>query len=415
MTEASSDRTPTIVHPEDEADHCISQLPSALSESHEPRQTLYPPSTQQAPSFLEHSIKVQAPGAADPATTISVPTPSFVCRGRGKHVIARSQPHIPNTTILSRRSITDIKWLNNPYATAITRWGSIDSAITPSRPMTRLSDCDSKFSVSTLRSVRLERRSTSSTGGDILKENTHETPTLSSRHSLESFPALLKREWTQEWLSPPANIYAQTQEPRNDLYHLGIDARCGTSADVPTVLVDDEPVKPPQCNHALFHEDIFECGTYSTPITRRATEASIKFPLSPEINSETSSGTLSRAGKDARSGKSIPFIPVHKHQPGTPHFMDRLREGGKAVTRKLSAVFPGTRGTRAPAPSAESEDYQTEDGHTQPRTSAAVSPTVSTLEVLDPLAHIAGTSGGRHSRHGACSEDHQPHVCDSEH
>ncbi|KAH6693901.1 hypothetical protein F5X68DRAFT_258703 [Plectosphaerella plurivora] len=415
MAEASADKaTVAITHPEDSREHCISQLPFTLAVAQEQQEVLYPPS-QANPSFLEHAIEIQAPGAADPATTILVPTPSFVCRGRGKHIIARSQPHIPNTTILSRRSITDIKWLNNSNATAITRWGSIDSTLTPSRTVTRLSDYDSKFSVSTLRSVRLDRRSTSSASADIFKENAQGTPSLSSRHSLESFPALLKRERTQEWLSPPANIYAPPEESKKDLYHLGIDARCSGSEDVPTVVVDDEPVKALQCKHAMFHENIFECGTYSTPITRRATEGSIKFPLSPELNSETSSSTVSRAGKSARGGKSSPFIPVHKHQPGTPHFMDRLREGGKAVTRKLSAVFPGTRGTRAPAPSAESEDYQTEDGHPQARPSAVVSPAVSTVEYLDPLAHIATSPASRPSRHGTCSEDHEPHVCDSEH
>lgn len=420
MSQTLTERETFVAAPTgDGENHCASQLPSALAASQEPQQILYPPASQAIPSCHEHSIEVQAAGAADPATTISVPTPSFVCRGRGRHGVFRTQPHIPNTTILSRRSITDIKWLNNSNATAITRWGSIDSTVTTSRTVTRLSDCDSKFSVSTLRSVRLDRRSTSSAGGDVLKENTSDTPTIASRHSLESFPALLKREWTQDWLSPPADIFSGSQESRKDLYHLGVDARCGGSSDVPTVVVEDEPVKSLQCSHNLFHEDIFEGGTYSTPITRRATEASIRIPLSPELNSASSSGTVLRTGKETKSGKSgksIPFIPVHKHEPGTPHFMDRLREGGRAVTRKLSAVLPGSRGTRAPAPSAESEDRLTEDGQIwYMRASTTVSPTVSTVEFLDPLAHIVSASGSRHSRHDACSEDHQPHMCESEH
>lgn len=411
--------------------HSSSRLPSCTGIPSDSENWVSGQSTAliKRPSLLANAIELHASTLADPATTISQPQTSFLSRSLDSgRVCIKVQPHEPKTTILSRRSITDIKWLNNANETAITRWGTLESFGDASTR--RLSACDSKFSVSTL---RVETASTTpaherfasfrgfsgsqhgaSTPRDGLKENSPTGSTPIKRFSLESFPALLKRDDTEDWLSPPADLSTTPPgQERDDMYHLGIDARSGSVAPIPTVVID-EPVKQRQCNRELFHEDIFDSGTYSIPVTRRATEASIKTPLSPELSPGVSIGTSSRKRRGTGMAKSgIPFIPLHKHQPGTPHFMDRLREGGKAVTRKLSAVLQGpiggARGTRAPAPSAESEDHAAEIGTPRGRTSVAG----STMDHLDPLVSYA-TSTTRRPHHETCSEDHQPHQCEND-
>lgn len=179
----------------------------------------------------------------------------------------------------------------------------------------------------------------------------------------------------------------------------------------------EEPVKQRQCNRELFHEDIFNSGTYSVPVTRRATEASIGATLSPEMSPGVSLGVSSHKRRDSGTTKSArPWIPLHKHQPGAPHFLDRLREGGKAVTRRLSAVFQGpagSRGTRAPAPSTESEDH-TGDLGTSAQHSPAAAATPNTSKYLDPLASHTFSVSTRRSHHEGCSEDHQPHQCEND-
>jgi len=380
------------------------------------------------PSLSSNAIELHSSTVADPATTISQPQTSFLSRSLDSgRVYTRFRPHEPKTTIVSRRSITDIKWLNNSNDTAITRWGTLETFGRASNQ--RLSACDSKFSVSTLRAVSASttppqdrfasfrgfsgsQRGTS-TPHNSNKENSPNASTPVKRFSLESFPALLKREGTQDWLSPPAELASTPPaQETDDMYHLGIDARSGSVAPVPTVVIE-EPVKQRQCNRELFHEDIFGSGMYSIPVTRRATEASITSLLSPELSPGASLGASSRKRRGNGTGKSgLSFIPLHKHQPGTPHFMDRLREGGKAVTRKLSAVLQGpigARGTRAPAPSAESEDHAVEGGSQHRQMSLAG----STIEYLDPLVSFAASTT-RRSYHDTCSEDHQPHQCEND-
>lgn len=199
-----------------------------------------PRQPRKGPSLHGNAIEPQASTVADTATTISQPRTSFLTRSLDSgRIHTKIREHDANTMILSRRSITDIKWLSNSNETAITRWGTLENSNDP--PIRKLSGCDSKFSVSTKRVDHTGLSPGPSTSASAYgyaenngvfpprngyKENSPDGSTPVKRFSLESFPALLKREDTQDWLSPPADLsITPPSQERNDMYDLGIDAR----------------------------------------------------------------------------------------------------------------------------------------------------------------------------------------------
>lgn len=359
------------------------------SSQHEPlaRMTVHPTDTalsnqqRRKLSCRDASIEINHATVVDPATTISLPQTAFSTRSSvDGHLHTKVRTQLPNTIILSRQSVTDIRWLNTPNASTVTLRGSFDnptellvghpeggstdassSTINPPEAVYRLGDdrvniCDY--------TIRPPTETFETNDG---QENERESSKTCSPISFKSFPALVVRQSTQDWLNPPSNMPLET-ESTSSLYHLGIDARSGHILPIPSVLVD-EPIKPRHCNHRMFHEDIFECSA-SMPGSRRATEVDIctVTDARPE-RMGAAIGSSSRRRRGTIDGTSIPLSALHKNESSAPHLMDRIREGGRSITRRLSAVFQGaavSKGTRAPAPSADSEghsvDVQTSHG-----------------------------------------------------
>ncbi|KXH68104.1 hypothetical protein CSAL01_06284 [Colletotrichum salicis] len=174
------------------------------------------------PSCLKTAIELQPARAADPATTISEPEPSFFTRSATDGQV-RSRSVVrppPITTIVSRDSITDIRWLTDQQEDRVDQKPDSDEPEPP-------------------------------------------------------------RHCTDEWLSTPASLVTLEHEDKDkvNMYHLGIDARLGSIAPI------SDQIAKRDSDYGTIYGVVptsDDSATTKTKSSRRGSEALLDLHARPE-------------------------------------------------------------------------------------------------------------------------------------
>lgn len=222
-----------------------------------------------------------------------------------------------------------------------------------------------------------------------------------------SFPGLLSRHCTNDWLNPPVDLKGLAQETSMDLYYQGVDAHSG-EISVPPALTPDEPLKLRQVDSALFNKDPFDAG-HEYQLARRDTEATLTMARESRLGSSIGSAAHRRLS-------SLPAIqPLYREEQGTvlPSLMDRIKEGGHKIFHPHhTAKSPGD----TDWPTASSfvvEDNQhtntPQSGDEAWRQHAPGPDGASIYKALTSNQLVVN-----HKRRHTCSEDHKPHRCEAD-
>ncbi|OHE91301.1 hypothetical protein CORC01_13416 [Colletotrichum orchidophilum] len=382
------------------------------------------------PSCLKTAIELQPARAADPATTISEPETSFFTRSatdgqvRSKGI---ARP-VPITTIISRDSITDIRWLSDIHASQVDQESISDASEAPASAVSQ-GNSSSMFNVSSIiegigRTVASEVAlepldfqgfclgSESVSKVHRRKENVEESSVDGDdgTSSITSFPSLPQRHCTNEWLRSPADLAASEDKGKIEMYHLGIDARLGSIAPV------TEQLPHMDSDNSLIHGIISSSHDSASKIkpSRRASEALADSRAREEIMIP---GALPETVRRRSAHFADPLVQeTHKREPG---FMPQ-------ITRKISSAFksPASSGrtTRAPAPSEVNDEVSRKAGGELGASRPAAGngdPAVGCLSEPEPNAVyqamvLSKPTKDKKKRRSTCSEDYVPHMCEDD-
>lgn len=381
------------------------------------------------PSFLKTAIELQPARAVDAATTINEPETSFFNRSATDgQVRSRSVARpAPITTIVSRDSITDIRWLADTLAehSEQKREPVSDASEVPTSAVSQTNS--SMFNVSSV-IEGLSRASDSdavsdapdfhgfSLGSELVgepnpqKENVKESSVDDEASSITSFPSLPQRHCTDEWLSTPASLVTLQHEDKDkvNMYHLGIDARLGSIAPI---------------NKDLPHRD-------SDHGTALEVDPTLDDPASvrPKPSHRGSDALVdSRARGETKAPGQLPVNSRRR----SAHFAEPLVQDTRKpepgfmqqITRKISSVFQtspsSSRTTRAPAPSEVDDEVTGKAGGELGASRPAVgtnAPGVDCLSDPEPDAVyqamvLSRPTKDKKQRRSTCSEDYIPHTC----
>ncbi|KAK1478481.1 hypothetical protein CCUS01_04826 [Colletotrichum cuscutae] len=381
------------------------------------------------PSFLKTAIEPRPARAADPATTINEPETSFFNRSAvDGQVRSRSVARpAPITTIVSRDSITDIRWLADTLAehSDQTREPVSDASVVQTSAVSRTNS--SMFNVSSI-IEELSRASDSDTLSDTTdfhgfslgshlvgelgrqKENLKESSVDDEASSITSFPSLPQRHCTDEWLSTPASLVPlqHQDESKVNMYHMGIDARLGSVAPISK----DSPRR--DSDRSMSHEVDLPLDDPASVKNKPSHRDSEALSDSHACGENKALGELAKNTRRRSAHFAEPLVQdTRKPEPG---FMQQ-------ITRKISSVFQRTPSssctTRAPAPS-EVDDEVTgkaggELGASRPAAGTGGSG-VDCLSEPEPDAVyqamvLSKPTKDKKQRRSTCSEDYIPHTC----
>ncbi|KXH47421.1 hypothetical protein CSIM01_05358 [Colletotrichum simmondsii] len=395
----------------------------------QPTNTVVQTRLARKPSFLKTAIELQPARAADTATTINEPETSFFNRSATDgQVRSRSVARPASiTTIVSRDSITDIRWLADtlaehsdqppepvPDASEVqpsavsqpnTSMFNVSSII---EGLSRASDFDTVLDTPDFHGFSLGSQLVGEL--DRQKENVKESSVDDEASSITSFPSLPQRHCTDEWLSTLASLVTLEHEDKDkvNMYHLGIDARLGSVAPISK----DSPHRDSE--HPTSHEVDLPLEDPASVKTKPSHRGSEVLSDSHACSENKALGQLAKNNRRRSAHFAEPLVQnTHKPEPG---FMQQ-------ITRKISSVFQSSpsnsRTTRAPAPS-EVDDEVTgkaagELGASRPSAGTGGSG-VDCLSEPEPDAVyqamvLLKPTKDKKQRRSTCSEDYIPHTC----
>jgi hypothetical protein len=243
-----------------------------------------------------------------------------------------------------------------------------------------------------------------------LVENINRARTIdyapSTESHITSFPALLSRHCTEEWLSPTPNLDLLTQ-PELNLYFEGVDTHRETQ-DHLSASASEEPLKARQHNTTLFHGGSpFQKG--DELLKRRASEQHRVLASSQRMGTSIGSSSHRR-----RSSHIVDVTPPANEQRGSvyPSIVDRLRRSGHLLlhSQRCPSESDSSGVTPHNSPAGEHRPATTprsRDGLRRERTPE--------LLTVDNAGIYEAMTGSRllvpSKEHDKCSEDGRPHMC----
>ncbi|POR37281.1 Uncharacterized protein TPAR_02521 [Tolypocladium paradoxum] len=373
-----------------------------------------------------NAITPRLSAAADPATTFSVPKPSFSSLGRAdsRRCINNGLNIATRATVVSRRSVAEIIWTENqPHGQES---GSPKAPGTISRVISNDSSAENgALAVQPPANGHVCQTGVDTTGCSPHQYSVPETlenlvADIGKRGSLStdeesnitSFPELRPRHCTQEWLNPPVEMEQLTRPPSADLYQLGVDAHSGGVSQLPGGCLEEPVNKTQRCNHSRFQEDPF-CYANIYSFERRATEGCASISAEKRLGA-----AIGSASRRRRSSQVADYqAPQPDCEEGLlPSVFDRLRKRGEKMFH-LHDCPEESDGTGAATP-ANSPANDRRSG-TGPRSRDSL---IRERTPQPPRPDIAGIyeamTGSRmlvpRQRRDTCSEDNRPHVCEDD-
>ena len=379
-----------------------------------------------------NSITPSTANAALPATTISVPKTSFSSivspTDTGVQTKTIGFDKSSSATIVSRRSVAEISWTrHSPAVEAAELFDPLEQApcddshcdlSTNDSPLEPSSDGKRTDGPITLTGFSVHHYTTSDNYADLVAEIGRAQSASSSKSkerndSITSFPRLLSRHCTNDWLKPPIEIDDLIHSVSANLYNQGIDAHCGGPSEARGQGVE-EPLKPRQCDYSLFSDATFVEGEGGLR-ERRATEV-VPSPVR-DIRLGTSIGSASH-----RRRSSVVVEPQNPNPKPTEHllpaWMDKIRKGGHKIFHPHHARGHDSSKASEQDGSETPQNSVTEDqkSPSQPRSrDSIIRERTPELPKADRAGIYEAMTGSRlnypRRRRGTCSEDNRPHVC----
>jgi hypothetical protein len=288
---------------------------------------------------------------------------------------------IPTSTLITRRSITEIKWIasSGPSTQSTPNqpepFPSVNDVV-PGELQSATPNPDEQkeearlvtgkgMATATQADILLRKKPSRGQAGhgQEWSSGIPGEPDRSLVDAVESdifsFPPLRNRSSTNDWLTPPANFATLMSAAKPaDLYNCGVDAHVGNARLVPAT-VADEPVKARPCDDTLFRDGFFGGPAPSPPTPpphaqRRATTGGVASlapassslpPISPIVRP---SKRLGRSiGSSSRRRRSVPGPrPGVARAKSSPHldrfvpgFVEKLRRGSSQVANRINSVF----------------------------------------------------------------------------
>ncbi|KPM42891.1 Nucleoporin [Neonectria ditissima] len=356
---------------------------------------------------------------ADPATTISLPRTSYTSLSASDlqvHTKVRGLESETTTTIISRKSVTEITWPLNRcpgHSIEVCNTSSYSRAVSEcSSPTHRASTpSSSRHSQSILAGSRfiLNHYTTPNNTEDPLPDefpgcSSQQNRSTSDLTGITSFPRLLSRHCTNEWVTPVARIDELMQPTPDTLYHCGVDAQCG-SVSGPSSSFLQEPLKTRHCNHDMFGKNPF-----CTDPNQQEAVGETELPPLPDIYKRVgaSIGSASHRRRSSQPPTS-PNPGVDSNDKVLPSFMEKIRQG----SHKIFHRHHSQKGSEEAAGLPNSEDHLQ---RREPRSTDSLEkhPAAGTPKLESGSVKEAMVGTGlvvTRCRKGTCSEDNRPHTC----
>ena len=371
------------------------------------------------PPTLDSASIVPPPAyAADPALTVSSPTTSYATVNPTNMKVqtrTRDAELRATATIVTRNSVAEVTWSGDGQSPLDSYRPSPNRVSSNPIPRTTSSSLSTNSSqVSGPITLSLHHYEALASLIDLVKD-LDVIPSIVSgknQNGMISFPELLTRHCTNEWLTPPvSDQQLVAPPPTDDMYLQGVDAHSGVKR--PSIAEHEEPQKPFHCNYTFFDNNPFANEEH-------------------EFMHRRASVSTSTLGRDITRGKSIgvsahrrrstqPLIePGHLGTQGvTRTLMDRLRKGGHKMFHRNRSHHKGSDNHNEMTPAAN--ESVMEEGSESTADLLSGDNMVIHMDPASPgseshMGIYRGSSGKRLSvgyrgRKNTCSEDNQPHVC----
>ena len=379
-----------------------------------------------------NSIIPSTANAAHPATTISMPKTSFASivspTDTGVQTKTIGVDKSSSATIVSRRSVAEISWTQqspaveaaepfDPLRQALRHYSHCDLS-TNNSPLETSGEGKQTDGPITLTGFSVHHYTTSDNYADLVAEigraQSTTSPTSKERNdSITSFPKLLSRHCTNDWLKPPIEIDDLIHSVSANLYNQGIDAHCGSPSEARGQDVE-EPLKPRQCDYSLFSDATFVEGEGGSR-ERRATE------VAPSAVRDIRLGTsIGNASHRRRSSVAVELQSPHPKptEHVLPAWMDKIRKSGHKIFHPHHARGHDSSKASEQDGSETPQNSATEDqkSPSQPRSrDSIIRERTPELPKADRAGIYEAMTGSRLNypgrRRGTCSEDNRPHVC----
>lgn len=366
---------------------------------------ILPPQGKMAPQFSlenEHPcIRLRPSVVADPAITLSTPQTSFTAADANhKHDGAQKerQREAPTvTTLVSPQSAVPITWtedgghLGEPF----------ESSATASSP----SNEDPESTSQTCRPSSCRDHSQD----QDLEASQSSLGASSIASTITSFPKLLSRHCTREWIRPITNL--------EDIYHKASDDSHYQPVDAHADLLSHHHMPFSESPFTMpWPGDGFQSRTTSSYLNNEALNArrsTVSQPLkgTKEFGSQIGSAAHRRRSAPADNSKTM---TLHDH------FLPNILGKFFIIKRKKAPRSPDSQeteysGALPPYNSPVPDHMPVSTPETETGSSKGHTPTVSVedrLKIHEAL--VGGSAVVDTRRRDTCSEDNRPHVCEED-
>lgn len=352
------------------------------------------------PESETHRINPRPSVAADPAITLSIPQTSFTIPDADyKHNVLRKdwkQGASTTTTLISPQSITAISW---------TKHGGHSGEPTES-PVATDSPSDENSENTA------ETRRTSSCHGHNQDQKLEASQTSlgasSVASSMTSFPKLLSRHCTREWIKPLATLEDLHHRPSSEPFCQGAESRAERPSHAP---FNDNSFSNSWAGDSFPSRDASGYFTNEAQNARRSTISQSSMANLKSFGTQIGAARHRRrstASYDSRApGLQDQFLPnilsrffnsKNKGTPGSPDSKETMHSGALAP---YNSPAHGHYSANTPRSGNGSFTEQ--------------SPTVSVEDRARIQEVLVGGPALLHRRRcDTCSEDNRPHICEED-
>ncbi|KAH7157660.1 hypothetical protein B0J13DRAFT_542335 [Dactylonectria estremocensis] len=353
---------------------------------------------------------------AEPATTFSLPKTSYAslcAKDLQVYTRVRGVESEAMTTIVSRQSVSEITWtqnhshVNQPGEHRVSGHPRVVSECSLQTHRTSTADSSTRCRNQPMCTggFILKHYTTSENGRDVSSESVRrrsyqQNEDGDSVTGIKSFPRLLSRHCTNDWVTPHCEVGDTAQSIPDTLYHHGVDARSGSVSGI----LPNSPHEPPMTRlcDGIFVNNPF-CTNMGHPGTSRVTE------MPPVVVSQQRFGS-SIGSASHRRRSSAPQSPIAEtHESLLPSLMQKIRQGSHKIFHRHHSQKGSEEVATTPEEHHSGTKRRPRDSVVRQSTPEPPKPDISGIyEAMTGTRLVASRC-----RRGTCSEDGRPHTCEN--
>ncbi|KAL7924913.1 hypothetical protein ACQKWADRAFT_286337 [Trichoderma austrokoningii] len=333
--------------------------------------------------------------AADPTITLSIPKTSFTIpdADHQHNVLRKDSKQGASTATVSPHSKTAITWAKHDEHVA-------KPTATTDSPLDENSENDAEAPRAASCPSHMQHQKS-----DVSQTSLGASSVASS---MTSFPKLLSRHCTREWIKPLANLEDRHHRPSSELYYQGNEYHAGHPSHAPN---NENSLSNSWTADDFQSRDASGYFTNEAPNARRSTISQASLKNVKGYGSQIGAARHRRRSTTSYDPRAPAmqdhFLPnilskffhnKSKATPGTPDSKDTLHSGALAP---YNSPAPGHVSTSTP---------RSGNGSFIERSPAlSMEDRARIQEVL-----VEGPAAMRRRRCDTCSEDNRPHVCEED-